>query len=210
MRPSWQRKAEAECAGPSSRQPGGGHGQRQGLGLTGGVCELSPERPLGRKRSDQIHEVEMSAELDRWLERVGLAQYAQLFRDRDVTLDAIMSFTDRELQQLGLTPSASLTILREREQVATPVAAADTHHQAAERRQLTLMFCDLVDSVRLSSRLDPEDLRDIIGAYQSACAKSIQRYEGYVARYVGDGILAFFGYPVAHEDDAERSIRAAR
>jgi class 3 adenylate cyclase/tetratricopeptide (TPR) repeat protein len=152
----------------------------------------------------------MSAELDRWLDRVGLAQYSQLFKDRKISLDAIMGFTDLDLQQLGLTPSASLTVLRERAHLATRTAVADTHRQAAERRQLTVMFCDVVDSVRLSSRLDPEDLREVIGVYQSACAQSIQRYDGYVARYVGDGILAFFGYPVAHEDDAERSVRAAR
>lgn len=78
----------------------------------------------------------------------------------------------------------------------------------AERRQLTLLFCDLEDSVGLSIRLDPEDLRDLIVAYQGACAEAIERYDGYVARYVGDGILAYFGYPVAHEDNAERAIRA--
>jgi class 3 adenylate cyclase/tetratricopeptide (TPR) repeat protein len=78
----------------------------------------------------------------------------------------------------------------------------------AERRQLTLMFCDLVDSVGLSLRLDPEDLRDVISSYQSACMGPIERYSGHVARYVGDGIVVFFGYPVAHEDDAERAVLA--
>jgi class 3 adenylate cyclase len=78
----------------------------------------------------------------------------------------------------------------------------------AERRQLTLLFCDLEDSVALSTRLDPEDLRDLIVAYQATCARAIERYDGYVARYLGDGILAYFGYPVAHEDNAERAIRA--
>ena len=78
----------------------------------------------------------------------------------------------------------------------------------AERRQLTLLFCDLEDSVSLSTRLDPEDLRELIVAYQSTCAEAIERYDGYVARYLGDGILAYFGYPVAHEDNAERAIRA--
>jgi class 3 adenylate cyclase/tetratricopeptide (TPR) repeat protein len=79
----------------------------------------------------------------------------------------------------------------------------------AERRQLTIMFCDLVDSVRLSVQLDPEDLRDLIGAYQHACAEAVERYNGYVARHVGDGVLIYFGFPVAHEDNAERAVRAA-
>ena len=81
--------------------------------------------------------------------------------------------------------------------------------ERAERRQLTIMFCDLVDSVDLSTRLDPEDLRDVIAAYHRACARSIDQYNGYVASYAGDGILIYFGYPEAHEDDAERAVRAA-
>jgi class 3 adenylate cyclase len=87
-------------------------------------------------------------------------------------------------------------------------AAASALPDRAERRQLTLLFCDLVDSVGLSIRFDPEDVRDLIAAYQQTCASSIERYGGYVARYLGDGILAYFGYPVAHEDDAERAVRA--
>lgn len=90
---------------------------------------------------------------------------------------------------------------------AAPVASGLPDR--AERRQLTLVFCDLVDSVVLSTRLDPEDLRDLISAYQRACAKSVQLYGGYVARYVGDGVLIYFGYPTAHEDNAERAICAA-
>jgi class 3 adenylate cyclase len=81
--------------------------------------------------------------------------------------------------------------------------------ERAERRQLTIMFCDLVDSVGLSTRLDPEDLRDVIAAYHRACAHSIDLYNGYVARYLGDGVLIYFGYPEAHEDDAERGVRTA-
>lgn len=79
----------------------------------------------------------------------------------------------------------------------------------AERRQLTLVFCDLIDSVALSTRFDPEDLREFITAYQGACVQSVQRYDGYIARYIGDGVLIYFGYPSAHEDDAERAICAA-
>src|SRR5262249_36747220 len=78
----------------------------------------------------------------------------------------------------------------------------------AERRQLTVLFCDLVDSTALSSQLDPEDLRAVVRAYQEICAKVIARYEGYIAQYLGDGLLVYFGYPRAHEDDAQRAVRA--
>src|SRR5262249_6566936 len=77
-----------------------------------------------------------------------------------------------------------------------------------ERRQLTIMFCDLVGSTAISSRLDPEDMREVIRAYQETCARVISNYEGFLAKYMGDGVLAYFGYPRAHEDDAERAVRA--
>src|SRR5499426_3501719 len=78
----------------------------------------------------------------------------------------------------------------------------------AERRQLTVLFCDLVDSTALSSQLDPEDWREVVRAYQDTCAKVIARDEGYIAQYLGDGLLVYFGYPQAHEDDAQRAVRA--
>jgi class 3 adenylate cyclase len=78
----------------------------------------------------------------------------------------------------------------------------------AERRQLTVLFCDLVDSTKLSSQLDPEDLREVVRAYQDTCAKVIARFEGHIAQYLGDGLLVYFGYPQAHEDDAQRAVRA--
>src|SRR6202008_4116743 len=79
---------------------------------------------------------------------------------------------------------------------------------SAERRQLTVMFCDLVDSTMLSARLDPEDLRDVLRAYHNGCASVVKNFEGFVAKYMGDGVLVYFGYPHAHEDDAERAVRA--
>src|SRR5712691_5110677 len=78
----------------------------------------------------------------------------------------------------------------------------------AERRQLTVMFCDLVDSTALSTQLDPEDLREVVRAYKETCAKVIARFEGHIAQYLGDGLLVYFGYPLAHEDDAQRAVRA--
>src|SRR5262245_9401602 len=97
-----------------------------------------------------------------------------------------------------------MPVLRSRPSVTTAQAPV----RKAERRQLTLMFCDIVNSIGLSNRLDPEDLRDVIAAYQRACVGAIQHYDGFVAKYIGDGILAFFGYPLAHEDAAENSLRA--
>src|SRR5215468_3442250 len=97
---------------------------------------------------------------------------------------------------------------RASERSSARVAPASALPDRAERRQLTLLFCDLVDSVGLSIRFDPEDVRDLMVAYQQICANTIDHYDGYVARYMGDGILAYFGYPIAHEDDAERAVRA--
>jgi class 3 adenylate cyclase len=97
-------------------------------------------------------------------------------------------------------------------QVAPPTQAAappaESHSSEAERRQLTVLFCDLVDSTVLASQLDPEELREVVRAYQAACAKVIARFEGYIAQYLGDGLLVYFGYPLAHEDDAQRAVRA--
>src|SRR4029450_6157668 len=92
---------------------------------------------------------------------------------------------------------------------STPAASSSAapHTSDAERRQLTVLFCDLVDSTVLASQLDPEDLREVVRAYQEACAKVITRFEGHIAQYLGDGLLVYFGYPLAHEDDAQRAVR---
>jgi class 3 adenylate cyclase len=89
-----------------------------------------------------------------------------------------------------------------------PQRRAESHALEAERRQLTVLFCDLVDSTALSSQLDPEEWRDVVRAYQETCAKVIARFEGHVAQYLGDGLLVYFGWPQAHEDDAPRAVRA--
>src|SRR5262249_32085515 len=90
----------------------------------------------------------------------------------------------------------------------TAVAPRERHPPEAERRQLTVLFCDLVDSTVLASQLDPEELREVVRAYQEACSKVIARFEGHIAQYLGDGLLVYFGYPLAHEDDAQRAVRA--
>src|SRR6516165_11001157 len=91
---------------------------------------------------------------------------------------------------------------------AAPTPSSQPRADTAERRQLTVMFCDLVGSTALASRLDPEDLREVLGAYHECIAKAIARFDGFVARYMGDGVMVYFGYPRAHEDDAERAARA--
>ena len=160
-----------------------------------------------------------------WLEEIGLGQHAELFRANDITAAVLPELTDEDLRQLGLSlghrrlllkaikdraKSSDEAATRQTALVAEPSAPeAAALRPEAERRQLTVMFVDLVGSTELSARLDPEDMRAVIAAYQNACSEVIRRYEGHVAKYMGDGVLAYFGYPRAHEDDAERAVRAA-
>ena len=153
-----------------------------------------------------------------WLDGLGLGQYAQAFRDNEIDGRILASLTTEDLKDLGvLLVGHRRRLLDAIAALGTsiPVAAATGHTEGvaprsdAERRQLTVMFCDLVGSTALASRLDPEDLREVIGAYHRCVAETIGRYEGFVAKYMGDGVLAYFGYPQAHEDDAERAIRAS-
>ncbi len=154
-----------------------------------------------------------------WLSRLGLGQYEQAFRDNDVDGEVLRRLTNEDLRDLGvasvghrrrlLDAIASLGGLAadaSTPQTETSTVLAPTGD--AERRQLTVMFCDLVGSTQLSTRLDPEDLRDVIGAYHRAVAAVIADADGFVSRYMGDGVLVYFGYPQAHEDDAERAVRA--
>jgi class 3 adenylate cyclase len=147
-------------------------------------------------------------EVRRWLANRGLERHAILFERRSIDVARLFSLSEDDLAELGLPPASRTAILRDIAIETAPVLPASILSDRAERRQLTLMFCDLEDSVGLSVRLDPEDLRDLIAAYQQTCTQSVERYDGYVARYVGDGILAYFGYPVAHEDNAERAVHA--
>lgn len=155
-------------------------------------------------------------DIARWLEGLGLGKYVTIFADAEVDLAAVSHLTEDDLKELGLPLGPRRKILAAVATALTNVLppSADTvvpHTSArgeAERRQLTVMFCDLVGSTALSTRLDPEDMRQVIRAYQDACSGAIARYDGFVAKFMGDGILAYFGYPRAHEDDAERSVRA--
>src|SRR6516165_9240089 len=152
-----------------------------------------------------------------WLRGLGLEQYAPAFRDNDVDVEVLPALTSDDLISIGVTSVghrrkllAAIALLGAAPPAGTVRAEPrDAPTLAdAERRQLTVMFCDLVGSTELSSRLDPEDLREVIGAYQRAVADVVRSLDGFVAKYMGDGVLVYFGYPRAHEDDAERAVRA--
>jgi class 3 adenylate cyclase/tetratricopeptide (TPR) repeat protein len=151
-----------------------------------------------------------------WLEKLSLGQYAQCFAENEIDFSILGDLTDQDLEKIGVGPLGHRRkLLRAISELkASPAATAESTaiapqpRDAAERRQLTVMFCDLVGSTAMSARMDPEDLRDVISAYQTACVKVIQTYDGLVAKFMGDGILVYFGYPRAHEDDAERAVRS--
>ena len=154
-------------------------------------------------------------DIDGWLRGIGLEQYAQTFRDNAIDADVLRDLTDEHLRELGLPLGVRLKLLRavaalsaSEQTPASPEVTPPAARTDAERRQVTVMFSDLVGSTALSARMDPEDLRDVITAYQKSVAETVQRFGGFVAKYMGDGVLIYFGYPQAHEDDAERSVRA--
>jgi class 3 adenylate cyclase/predicted ATPase len=146
-----------------------------------------------------------------WLEELGLSKYAELFAENEIGLDILPDLSDADLKDLGV-PLGDRKRLLKAAAIADPLEAAPqparTATVEAERRQLTVMFCDLTGSTEMSERLDPEDLREILRAYQQTCADVIARYDGHIAKYIGDGLLVYFGYPRAHEDDAARAVRA--
>src|SRR5215467_14594228 len=149
-----------------------------------------------------------------WLRSLGLGQYEALFRASDIDADILPELTEVDLEKLGVSLGHRKRLLRAisglaaAEPSAPSVSAGARPQDAAERRQLTVMFCDLVGSTALSVRFDPEELREEIRAYQNAVSGVVTRYDGFVAKYMGDGVLVYFGYPRAHEDDAERAVRA--
>jgi class 3 adenylate cyclase/ABC-type transport system involved in cytochrome c biogenesis ATPase subunit len=148
-----------------------------------------------------------------WLEKLGLSEYAQRFADNAIDLSVIRDLTEQDLKDLGVLLGHRRKILRAIADLPAAPAPAEiaTEPMArdeAERRHLTVMICDLVGSTALSARLDPEDMRVVIDAYHAACARITRTYDGFLAEFRGDGILAYFGYPIAHEDDAERTVRA--
>jgi class 3 adenylate cyclase len=151
-----------------------------------------------------------------WLSGLGLGQYEAVFRESGVEVEVLPELTERHLKELGVSLGHRLRMLRAIRVLAgddpvraPPAAVAERKTEdAAERRQLTVMFCDLVGSTALATQLDPEDMSDLIRAFQGATAAAVARFDGHIAKWMGDGALVFFGYPRAHEDDAERAARA--
>ena len=158
----------------------------------------------------------MAVDIGEWLVELGLENYAESFVENDVDFRALPHLDQEDLKELGVSLGHRKVILAEISKLHTaePVAEApkaaapETSSTAAERRQLTVMFCDLVGSTELSGRLDPEDLQDVMRRYQDAMAGVVARYEGHVAKFLGDGVLAYFGWPRAHEDQAARAVRS--
>jgi class 3 adenylate cyclase len=154
-------------------------------------------------------------QLREWLGILGMSEYAKCFAENDVDLTVLPHLTDHDLKELGVSLGHRRKMLaaiagRTDTVEAPPPPPTETKppDSTAERRQVTVMFCDLVGSTALSTRMDPEDLREVIAAYQKCAADTVQRFGGFVAKYMGDGVLVYFGYPQANEDDPERAVRA--
>ena len=157
-------------------------------------------------------------DLGGWLRSLGLEQYEAAFRENAIDDAVLLNLTAEDLKDLGvglvghrrkLLDAIANLRADESAKTASPEVLVDkSPKDAAERRQVTVMFSDLVGSTALSARLDPEDLRELISAYQKCVAETVHRFGGFVAKYMGDGVLVYFGYPQAHEDDAERAVRA--
>jgi class 3 adenylate cyclase len=161
----------------------------------------------------------MAENIGKWLEQLGLGKYAPAFLDNEIDLDTLAYVTDEALEKIGVALGARLKILAAiaAQSPEHLIRDIETKHQPestsrarnAERRQLTVMFCDLVGSTAMSGSMDPEELRAVILAFQNAVVGEATRFEGHVARFMGDGVLLYFGWPRAHEDDAERAVRSA-
>jgi class 3 adenylate cyclase len=158
-----------------------------------------------------------------WLRSLGLGKYEAAFRENEIDETVLRSLTHETLKELGVTavghrlklldaiaalPTDASAKAPSADAATTPSAASVSPEDRAERRQVTVMFSDLVGSTALSARMDPEDLREVISAYQKCVAETVQSFGGFVAKFMGDGVLIYFGYPQAHEDDAERAVRA--
>jgi len=152
-----------------------------------------------------------------WLRGLGLEQYETLFRENDIDAEVLSDLTDGDLEKIGLSLGHRKRLLKAVAALASPPPAPATAstpvpptspQDGAERRQLTIMFSDLVGSTALSAGLDPEDMRQVIRTYQDTVSGVVARYDGFIAKFMGDGVLAYFGFPRAHEDDAARAVHA--
>src|SRR6201981_2175229 len=148
-----------------------------------------------------------------WLQSLGPERYAAAFRENEIDETVLLRLTAEDLKDIGVGAIGhrrklldAIAALRTDAKGEMPAEVASA--PSGERRQVTVMFSDLVGSTALSTRMDPEDLREVISAYQKCVADTVQHFGGFVAKYMGDGVLVYFGYPQAHEDDAERAVRA--
>ena len=146
-----------------------------------------------------------------WLESLGLDRYADVFAENDVDREVLPDLSEEDLAKLGVSLGHRKKLLKAASEFRASLQSAQelSTNIRPERRHLTVVFCDLVGSTALSAQLDPEDLREILREFQSCCSEAIRRYEGHIARFSGDGVLAYFGFPTAHEDDAERAVKSA-
>jgi class 3 adenylate cyclase len=153
-----------------------------------------------------------------WLKKLGMSEYTDRFVENRIDISVLRDLTEQHLKDLGIALGDRLKMLRAIRDLGSvsvavtapsaPTETEPTRQDDAERRQLTVMFTDLVGSTALSTKLDPEDLRSVIGAYHKCVAETVARFDGFVAKYMGDGVLIYFGSPHAHEHDAERAVRA--
>ena len=166
----------------------------------------------------------MNDRVSAWLDNLGLGSYREAFEKNAITWDVLPELNQGDLESLGVLLGHRKILLRAIAQLSPRADVVGTgslpsavspdtqpvppERDQAERRQLTVMFCDLVDSTALSRRLDPEDLQDVIRRFLDACSQTIGRFNGYIAKYMGDGMLVYFGYPHAHENDAERAVHS--
>ena len=154
-------------------------------------------------------------DLGNWLRSLGLERYEAAFRENEIDETVLPELTQDHLREIGIPLGARIKLLKAIATLKEPDKAfvsassgTEAPVEGAERRQLTVMFCDLVGSTALAASMDPEDLREVISGYQNCAAEAVRRFDGFVAKYMGDGVLVYFGYPKAHEDDAERAVRA--
>src|SRR3954454_19635089 len=159
---------------------------------------------------------ETEVDVGGWLRGRGLGQYEQAFRDNDIDARLLPTLAAEDLRELGVASLGHRKLLLvaiaklagPTDQQPTPTLPGASAAPQAERRQLTVLFADLVGSTALSSRLDPEEMREVLRAYQNTVTGEIARVHGHVAKLMGDGVLAYFGWPQAHEDEAECAVRA--
>ncbi|MGA9850869.1 MAG: adenylate/guanylate cyclase domain-containing protein [Roseiarcus sp.] len=153
----------------------------------------------------------LTSTLPEWLKLHGLDRFTSLFEQNEVDLQTLRLLTDDDLKELGLPfgpRKRILSLLGEERQLEKSSPPSSGGAPVGERRQLTVLFCDMVGFTKLAHRLDPETLQVVVRAYEDACTTCVNRYDGYVFTTLGDGIVAFFGYPLAHEGEAERAVRA--